>query len=176
MRLRAILALAAAGVAALLFAPAAQAAGDYPPSICATLSVSTTAPLPGEQITVSGSDFNANASVRLELHSNTVVLKTVTTDSTGSFSTLVTLPSNVSGTHTIVAATGFNSAGGTCPPPEISLGFQGQSSSQGGGHHGGTSGTGQDILIMLIAAAVLISAGVAFNRSGKRRRHHGASV
>lgn len=177
MRVRAILALAAAGVAALLFAPIAQAAApDYPPSICATLSISTTTPLSGEQITVSGSDFKPNASVRLELHPDSVVLKTATTDSTGAFSTLVTLPSGLTGTHTIVAATGFFSEGGTCPPPSISIGIEGSSSSAGNGHNGGTSSTGEDILIMLAAAAVLIGAGVAFNRSGKRRRHQGASV
>jgi hypothetical protein len=121
MRLRAIFALAATVFGALLLVPAAAQAAGYPPTECASLSVSTTHPLPGEEITVSGTNFLPNADVRLELHSKTYVLKTVTTDSSGSFSTQVKLPNGVVGTHQIVAASGAPS---TCPTPTVTLHIQ----------------------------------------------------
>jgi hexosaminidase len=168
MRLRAIFALAATVFGALLLVPAAAHAAGYPPTECASLSVSTTHPLPGEEITVSGTNFLPNADVRLELHSKTYVLKTVTTDSSGSFSTQVKLPNGVVGTHQIVAASGAPS---TCPTPTVTLHIQKHgtegSSAPPPGH--GTSFTGVDVLLIVIAAALLIGAGIALTRGGKRK-------
>jgi hypothetical protein len=169
MRFRAVLALAAAVIGALFLAPVAAGAAGYPPTTCATLSVSTTHPLPGEQITVSGTNFLPNASVRLELHSKTYDLKTVTTDASGSFTTQVTLPSGVVGTHQIVAATGVPS---TCPTPTITLhiqkhGTEGSTAPPRG--PGGTSFTGVDVLLIILVAVALIGAGMALMRGGKRK-------
>jgi acetyltransferase-like isoleucine patch superfamily enzyme len=170
MRLRAIIGLAIAVVVSVLFAPGATANAEPGPygNKCSSLAVSTTNPLPGEEITVSGQDFQPNASVRLELHSTVYVLKTVTTDANGSFETTVTLPEGVSGEHTIVAATG-TLGGSNCPQPVQVVHFQTGGSSSSGGHHGGTSFTGVDVLAMLIGAGVLIGAGALFNRGGRRR-------
>jgi hypothetical protein len=170
MRLRAVVALAVAVFGSMLLAPAANAA-PYPPTVCASLSVSTTNPLPGQEITVSGINFVANASVRLELHTTIYVLKTVTADADGSFSTTVKLPDGVTGTHTIVAATGAPNAS-DCPanPVQIIHIQLGGGSTSAGPGGGGTSFTGVDILAMLVGASALIGVGVALNRSGKRRR------
>lgn len=169
MRLRAIVALAIAVAASVLFAPMSTAAG-YPVTECPSLSVSTTNPLPGQSITVSGENFTPNASVRLELHTDVIVLKTVTADANGSFSTSVTLPDDVVGTHSIVAATGAPNSSDCPGNPVVIIHIQtGGSSTSTGGHHGGTSFTGVDVLAMLVGAAVLIGAGVAFNRGGRRR-------
>jgi len=172
MRLRAIVALAIAVVASALFAPSATAAAGYPTTQCPSLSVSTTNPLPGQSITVSGVNFTPNASVRLELHTTVYVLKTVTADDQGAFTTSVTLPDGVVGSHEIVAATGAPNISGCPGNPVVVIHIQtGGSSSSTGGHHGGTSFTGVDVLAMLVGAAVLIGAGVVFNRGGRRRTY-----
>ena len=185
MTLRAIVVIAVAATATLLAAPAvaqpalAQPAAVYPPTVCATLSVSTTNPLPGETIGVTGVDFVANAAVRLELHSASHYLKTVRTNARGAFSTSVTLPGGVRGRHLIVATSGVphNS---TCPGNPFAVlhiqegatpGTTGAPA--GGGHPGGTSFTGIDLLLILLAAAVLIGVGVALNRGGRRGHARG---
>jgi hexosaminidase len=171
MRFRAVLALAAAVFGGLFLAPAGADAAGYPPTTCAMLSVSTTHPLPGEEITVSGTNFLPNANVRLELHSPSYVLKTVTTNGSGSFTTQVKLPNGVFGTHQLVAATGAPS---TCPTPTITLHIQKHgaagSSAERGGSGGGTAFTGVDVLLIVLVAALLIGAGVALTRGGKRKR------
>ncbi len=174
MRIRATVALAAAAIAATLIAPAAHAAA-YPATVCPSLSVSTTHPLPGEQIAVSGSDFLPAASVRLELRSRVYVLRTVTTDGTGAFSTTVRLPDGVTGAHDIVAATGAPTSA-TCPgDPIVAIHIQKRgtegSSVAPTGH--GTAFTGVDLVLILLAAAVLIGVGAVFTRGGKsKQRSH----
>jgi hypothetical protein len=138
--------------------------------VCASLSVSTTNPLPGETITVSGTGFVANANVRLELD-GTTPLKTVQADGSGNFTTSVTLPSSVTGTHTIVATTGIPT-GGTCGTPTVGLNIQPASASSPGGPPGGTSFTGVDIMAMVLGALALLGVGYALNRSGKRRHSY----
>jgi hypothetical protein len=173
MKLRAIIALAAAIIGAVFFMPAAQAQA-YPPTICPTLSVSTTHPLPGETITVSGVNFNANAQVHLVLHSKAYDLGTVSSDGQGSFSTPVKLPSGVLGRHVIVAVSGAPQIQ-DCPiAVVVHIHQPGGSNSGPGGHHGGNSFTGVDILLIVLAAAALLGAGVALNRGGKRR--HGSDL
>jgi hypothetical protein len=174
MKLRAILALAVAAFAALFVAPGAHAATTlYPVNQCASLSVSTTNPLPGETITVSGTNFTPNASVRLELHSSVIVLGTVKADAQGSFTTTVKLPSNLTGTHVIFAATGFDPLGGQCVP-SASLGIQPGSTNTP--PPGGTSFTGVDILAMVLGAVALLGIGYALNRSGKRRHTYANDI
>ena len=175
MRLRAIIAIATAVLGALLLAPAARAAqpAQYPPAACPLLSVSTTNPLVGAEITVSGVNFNPNASVRLELHSKIYVLKTVTTDNTGSFTTTVTLPDGVTGRHRIVAATGAPDVAGCPPNPFVTIRIQGHGvagSSAGPGGPGGTSFTGVDVLLIVLAAVVLLGVGYALNKTGGKRK------
>jgi hypothetical protein len=171
MRLRAVIALAVAVVAALFISPAAPSSASpgafaYPPTNClGSLSVSTTHPLVGETITVSGAGFNAHAGVHLVLHTKSYDLGTFNTNAQGSFSAQVQLPFGVVGTHVILAVSGAPNVD-QCPGVTIRIhGPEGTSTSPGGP----TSYTGTDILLILLAAAVLIAAGVVVARSGKRR-------
>ncbi|HKC26983.1 MAG TPA: hypothetical protein VKB75_03120, partial [Jatrophihabitans sp.] len=102
MRVRGVLALAVAVFGVVLFVPAG-AATAYPPTTCPSISVSTTHPLPGEQIDVAGVGFTPDSSVQLVLHTPTHVLASVNADSSGSFSTQVKLPNGVVGDHLLQA-------------------------------------------------------------------------
>ena len=175
MKLRAIVALAAAVVGAVFFTPVAQAQA-YPPTICPTLSVSTTHPLPGETITVSGINFDAHAQVHLVMHTKVYDLGTVTTDANGSFSTSVKMPNGVYGRHVLIAVSGAAHIQG-CPGRPIVVVHPhrpGGTNSGTGGHHGGNAFTGVDLLVILLVAAGLLGAGIALTRGGKRR--HGSDV
>jgi 5'-nucleotidase len=163
MRLRAILALAVTALGMFLFGPATHATA-YPPTTCASLSVSTTNPQPGEQITLSSSGMPANATVKIFLHSDPILLATVHTDATGSFTATVTLPDGITGTHTIVAVPNKPMPAG-CPPPSVTITVQGP-----GTNPGGTSFTGVDVLAMVLGALALLGVGVALNRGGRRRK------
>jgi hypothetical protein len=172
MRLRTFLALALASACLIVAGPAAQAVA-YPPTICPTIAVSTTTPLVGEAITVSGVNFTANAHVRLELHTKVYVLANVTTSAQGTFSTSVTMPAGVVGSHTIVAIGGGAVPG--CPAEPIQIVKVQPPGGNGGGNGGGSNGggtafTGVDVLLLVLIAALLVGAGVMLNRGGKRRR------
>lgn len=184
-----IVALLTAFVAVLfgVLIPATAASAQphaYPPTICPTVAVSTTTPLEGQSITVSGVNFAPHTKLTLELHTQTYDLGTVTTDAQGTFTTTVKLPAGVSGSHLIVAVGGNITS---CPAdPSAHLDIQGtgqpsgtSTSSQGagvgggsghGGNGGGTAFTGVDILLLVLIAAGLLGAGVALVRSGKRRK------
>jgi hypothetical protein len=143
-----------------LFAPGASA---YPPTVCATLSVSTTTPPVGGTITVSGTGFTAHAVVKLELHSKVYDLGSATVQADGTFSVSVKLPDGVTGHHLIVAVGG----GPRCPVDPVGIDIR---SSLGTG--GTTASTGTNVALLLLAAAVLVLLGVVVNdRASSRRRH-----
>ena len=177
MRLRAVIALAVAVVAAVFISPAARSSASpgafaYPPTTCpGELSVSTTHPLIGETITVSGSNFNAHAAVHLVLDTRSHSLGTFDTNGQGSFSAQVQLPAGVLGTHVIVALSGAPNIG-QCPGVTIQI--HAPEATSTGPPGGPTSFTGVDILIIVLIAAGLLGAGVALTRGGKRR--HGQGV
>ena len=167
MKIRAMLALAAAVIGVALFAPAIQAQA-YPPTTCpGMLSVSTTHPLPGETITVTGTNFTPGAHVHLVMHTTTYDLGTFTANAQGNFSAQVKLPAGVTGRHLIIATSGAPHIQ-QCPGDPIQIHGPEGSSSGPGGHHG-NSNTGVDILIIVLVAAGLLGAGVALTRGGKRR-------
>jgi hypothetical protein len=174
MRLRAILAFAVAIAGLVLAGPTASAAA-YPPATCPTLSMSTTTPLVGESIVVTGSNFSPNAAIRIELHTKVYVLANVTSDADGAFRATVKLPAGVTGTHLLVAIGGDIGATGCPTDPlqivDIQVGAGSSAPPAGGSSSGGgTAFTGLDVLALIVGAAVLLAAGVALNRSGKRRR------
>ncbi len=147
----------------------------YPPTTCPTLSVSTTTPLAGATITVTGSNFTAGAHITLELHTTTYVLAHVTASASGAFTASVTMPAGVTGAHDIVATGGASVPG--CPASPIqAINLQARRPGhwcrgwrrRGGG--GGTAFTGVDVLLLLAVAGGLVAVGVAFNSGGKRRR------
>jgi hypothetical protein len=170
MRFRAVLALALALAGLALVSPSASAAARpvaYPPTTCATISVSTTTPAVGEAITVTGKNFGPNAKVTLTLHTRTYVLGSVTTSATGTFTKRVTMPAGVAGNH-LLSATGGNPL---CQPDpvQISIGV-GATETPGPNSPPGTAFTGVDVLWLVALAAVLIALGVALNRRSNTRR------
>ncbi len=172
MKIRAILALVFASVGLMVaVAPAATAAGPYPPSTCDNLSVSTTTPLEGASITITGENFAPNASIRLELHSAVSTLATVRSDGNGAFSVRVTLPAGVTGTHQIVPVGGLVAG---CPQKSVTITIQANGGTNGngtgGGSNGGTAFTGVDIALLLAIAAGLLGIGVLLNRRSKPAR------
>lgn len=146
--------------------------------------MSTTAPNPGETITVTGSAFLANASVKLSLrsqsnHAQVFDLKTVRADPRGAFTTQIVVPEGTTngGHYDLIATTGINTADGcTDPLQTLAIG----SATAGGGNAGGAGGsggagtafTGVNVLLMLLVAAGLIGAGVAVNRRAPSKRSH----
>jgi hypothetical protein len=131
--------------------------------------VSTTTPFPGQQITVSGSAFEASQNITLVMHSDAVALAHVTADSAGSFSVKVTIPTGTSGSHTI-AVQGDMSG---CPVEPIQIRVQGHGV-DAANSGGGLAFTGVDILAAVAIALALITAGVILARSGRHRRSGGA--
>ncbi|HEX3614071.1 MAG TPA: hypothetical protein VHU88_20450 [Sporichthyaceae bacterium] len=173
MRLRAVIALAAALIGAVFFTPAVQAQG-YPPAGCpGSLSVSTTHPLPGETITVTGTDFSPGANVHLVMRSQSYDLGTFKANAQGSFTAQVKLPAGVVGRHLIVAVSGAPHIT-QCEGDPIQIQPPNGTSTGPNGHHGGNSFTGVDILVIVLIAAGLLGAGVALTRGGKRR--HGTDT
>lgn len=143
----------------------------YPPTICPTLSISTTTPLPGSSMTVSGTNFTPNATIKLELHSPTYVLATVKSSAQGTFTTSVKLPAGVTGNHEITAVGGGATA--TCPVDPVQILKITPPVGPGGGtsgNGGGTAFTGVDVLLLVLVAAALLASGVAINRGAKRRK------
>jgi len=173
MRLRAVLLLPLTIALVLLGAPVSGAFASpvaYPVtgSECAGISVSTTVPAPGESITVTGSKFDSHGHVRLVLDTGDV-LKRVTADANGSFTTKVKMPDGVTGFHVLHARGGKTNQPADCPAdPGLNIG-SGASAPGTPGHHGGTSFTGLDIGLLLAAAALLIAVGVALNRKSSRK-------
>ena len=119
MRLRAVLlfpltiALVLLG-APLSAAPASPVAYPVQGSVCAFIEVSTTAPAPGEAIIVTGQHFDPHGHVTLVLARGDV-LKHVTANAKGSFSTRVVTPSDVTGAYLIHARGGKTNQPSDCP-------------------------------------------------------------
>lgn len=68
-------------------------------------NITTKTVAPGGDVQVSGSGFLPDSDVTITLNSTPVLLKTVKTNSSGSFSTTVTIPTNTAlGSHTLVVS------------------------------------------------------------------------
>jgi hypothetical protein len=148
-----------------LLAPSAGAA-TYPPTTCATISVSTTTPNPGQTITVTGEQFKAGVHVTLTMTPYGITLAKVTTDSDGKFSAQVTMPLDARG-HQLIHADGQAK---NCPADPIQITVQGNGNGNGGGGNGGPPAmTGVDIALLTGVALALLVAGLLFARSGRRR-------
>jgi hypothetical protein len=183
MTLRAALAAALALVGLALVAPlapaAAAAASDpaYPPHTCPTLSVSTTHPAVGEQITVTGQQFDADTRVSLTMTAPTYDVGTARTDADGNFSAHVRMPAGVTGNKIITVKGGQS----VCPADPIQLFIEDRTTGNGGPGGGGGGGgtpamTGVDIGVLVLVAGGLIGLGLLLNRrrSGARRRRRSA--
>ena len=137
----------------------------YPPPSCPLLTVSTTNPFPGQTITVAGTNFTASVAVTIELDTH-VALAHTNADTSGSFSVHVTLPSDLTGNHTI-SALGTNL--GNCPVDPIEITVQAGAAPSSSSNGGGLASTGVNVLVGLVIALGLIAAGLFATRSGRRR-------
>lgn len=138
---------------ALAFATSSEAA---PYSDGASVSVSTTTPAVGDNLTVAGSGFGANDTLRIALHTKVFDLGATHTDGAGAFSASVSLPDGVSGAHHIVVtdpATGQTQS----IPIEIGGAAGGSTSSKGD-----LSSTGVAVIgLAALAVVLLIGGGLA---------------
>jgi hypothetical protein len=156
MRLRSLIVLPGLCAAALiLMAPAAMA--SYSGDGGVTISPST--PSAGGDITIDSSGWMHDTDVTITLHSDPVVLGTVTADANGDVHTTVSIPAGTAaGAHTI-ELTGTDSTGA---PRDVTTAI---TIASGGGS---LPRTGAAIAAMVGVAAVLFAAGTALSRARKR--------
>lgn len=165
-------------VATVLFASTANAA---PYTNAPTLSVSTSNPAVGATLTVAGADFVAGTTVDLTLHTQTYDLGTATVDAGGSFTTTVTLPAGVSGTHTLTAT---DPAGNTILTASLTIvigadnsgggsngaGSAGNGALAAGGGNGGLAYTGAPVTGIVVVGLLLLLAGFVTLLTSRRRK------
>jgi hypothetical protein len=155
------------------FVAAGPAAGasrlDYPPTPCAAVSVSTTVPVQGSEITIHGTGFTPNVTVELTVQSTGELLASVKSNASGQFTTVVRLPDNLTGQQHIVATGG---QGATCSTPSILITVRPQptASHTPGGSGGPPATTGFDVLAYVVLGALLIGVGGVLTSVRRRRR------
>jgi hypothetical protein len=145
----------------------------------ASIAVSASTVKAGGTVEVTGTGFPSETAVRLELHSDPVVLGTATTDAQGSLSFTATIPSTTAaGAHEIVAlagdvtaATGITvtAAGGVTGPGTGGV----TAPSTGEGSTGGLATTGGDtawLIPVAIGAGILLLAGATLTLLRRRAR------
>lgn len=149
--------IAALGLVALVAGPA----GAAPYTNTPTVQVSTTNPAVGGTITLSGSGFGPNDTLRIAIGAD--VLGTTTTDSSGAYSATVTLPASLTGRQTIVIT---DTATGQTASVVITIG----ATTAGNGGGGGVSNTGVAVMSIGGLGVLLLVGGAAMVMLGKRRR------
>lgn len=137
-----------------------------------TIALSQTSVAAGGSVVVTGSGFAADASVRIELHSDPVVLGTVRTDAAGALRFSATIPAGTAtGAHEIVAIAGAASAStaitvtaasGTTTPSTGSATTDGSLAS--------TGGDTAWLVPVAIVAGVLLAAGAVLLILRRRTR------
>jgi hypothetical protein len=149
--------------------PASAKVLSYPPTVCPTLSISTTTPHPGEAITITGKGFVPGDTITLVFDSADHPLGTAHVADDGTFSVNVTMPSGVTGNHLIIA----QGSSDNCPVDPIQVFFPG--SGVGGKTTGGLSNTGANVLLGVSLGLALLVAGFALNRGATARRRRAAT-
>lgn len=130
------------------------------------LAINTQTPAVGATVTLTGTGFVAGVHVTVTLHSTPVTLGSATPNANGDFTLSATLPSGVSGTHTIVAS---GSADNDLASVTITIGGSG---SGGGGSSGGgsLSSTGVAVLSIGSVGVLLLLGGATALLVGRRRK------
>jgi len=141
----------------------------------ASLTLGAASVAAGSTVEISGAGFPASADVRIELHSDPVVLGTVRTDAQGALALTATVPASTpAGSHEIVATAGdvtarasltVTSSGGVTAPG----GATGPDS--GAPADGDLATTGADaawLLPVVLGAVILLSAGALLLRRRAR--------
>jgi hypothetical protein len=121
---------------------------------------------PGQSVPVGGDGFAPNSSVTLTAESNPIFLKTVVADAGGKFSTDVTIPAGLSGSHNIVA-TGLDPSGQ--PHSQSSLVFVQAATTTAAAPSGPLPFTGMNTEMLVAVAAVALLLGTATVRGARRR-------
>jgi hypothetical protein len=162
--LTAVLGLAFAAGGAL--AGSAQAA---PYANHVTCSVNVSNPAPGGTITIACTGAHANVTLTIILHSKGIVLGTITTDSSGTGSTSVTLPSGITGHHVLLIR---DPLGGTAAIPINiggGLGAAGAHAGSSGSSGGDTALTGVAVIGIAALGVLLLVGGGLLLLTGRRK-------
>lgn len=93
--------LVGVAIGTFLFATGSQAAAPY--STAPAVAASTQEPAEGASLTLTGTGYLSGETVDNVLHSVPYNLQSAVADPLGNFSVSVTLPSGVSGSHTIIS-------------------------------------------------------------------------
>lgn len=151
--------ISAVAVLSLAFATPAFAYGPNAPSS----SSSSSSVAPGGSLTFSGSNFTPGATVTATLHSTPVTLGTTTAGSSGSFSMVVTIPSDtVPGAHTLIATDPDGDSASTAIVVTGTVTVATTSS--------GLAFTGADIAALSGVGALAMALGGMLILTGRRRR------
>ena len=163
-------------VISMVFAAVSLGAGSasaaYPPGTNPSIALSKSSGLTGDSVVVTGSGFSLNSSAALSFHSTAVSLGSVSTSSTGTFTTTITVPNVAVGPHTISATdggTGQVASAAFAVTGQGALGSGGSGSGSGGGG-GGLASTGVAVLGIASLGLVLLIGGGLMLLAGRRRK------
>ena len=126
-------------------------------------SAGSTTLIVGAPVTVSGSGFASNANIVIGVYSSPIQLDALTANASGSFSDSVTIPSSLSGAHTLVAE--GNAPDGSARVLSTAITVRAAAST-------GTTlpFTGINTVLMVLSGLGLIVAGFALARSAALAR------
>ena len=116
----------------------------------------------GAPVTISGSGFASNANIVIGVYSSPIQLDALTANASGSFSDPVTIPSSLSGAHTLVAE--GNAPGGSARVLSTPITVRAAASS------GTLPFTGVNTALMVLSGFGLIVAGFALVRAAALAR------
>lgn len=150
-------------------APACPHPSAYPPSPNATVEVTTTSPVVGERIKISGVNYCPTESVNITLRGAHVA--TAHTNSSGSFDPEITVTGPVGSAQVC----GIGASGLARDRDCVTLHIR-ESSGQGatstpvaGSGGGGPAFTGTDIALLIALGVLLLAGGIAFATAGRSR-------
>lgn len=147
----------------------------YPPSAVG-LQLSTNVICPGSSFTVTGQGFAPTSHVTITLMSTPVLLATATTNSSGSFSQLVTIPVGTPlGPHEIVASGPSFANPAQTLTLSAAINFQCPAAPAAIAPKPGLAFTGSDTRIWLAASLAFVLVGSALVLGARKRRHRHAS-
>ncbi|WP_263118535.1 pullulanase-type alpha-1,6-glucosidase [Cellulomonas fimi] len=148
------------------------------PVVPATITLSPAEVRAGESLTVQGSGFPAGEPVQLWLHSDPVLLTTVTADGSGAFTAEVVVPAGTeAGAHTLRAIAGTVEASApltvlaaapVAVDPDPGTGTDpgtGAATGSGSTGRGALATTGTGVLALLLTAGALLTAGLIARRA-----------
>jgi hypothetical protein len=125
-------------------------------------SSSNTTFAPGAKVTLSGSGFKSNAAVTLVMYSEPQQLGTTVADAGGAISSAVSIPRNVTGTHTLVAL--------GVAPDGTAHNVQSKINVVAGGGPGELAMTGVNVAAMVAGGLGMIIGGFVLVRTARYRR------